>query len=125
MAAILSNRNYDSGTYQYGPVAIPIGVDRVKLLLDVTEMLNPLNTITFAAQVSQDGGVTWQHETVKFQGGPISTIDMGGNPIVRTPPFVSYHIFHLSNPGNSNRVAKVDVIVEGPRTKISADFEVF
>jgi hypothetical protein len=124
MPAILSNRNYNAGTYPYGPVAVPLGIEYVKLSLDVTDMLDPANVITFAAQVSQDGGVTWKNETVRFQGGPIRTTDMGGNPIVRTPPFISYHIFHLPNPENANRRAKVDLIVEGPRTKIGADFEV-
>ena len=121
---VIVNRKYNSGTYAFGPVVVPIGIEYVKLSLDVTDMTDPENTVVFAGQVSQDNGLPWRNETASFQGGPIRMTDMEGSPVTRTPPFVSYHIFHLPSPSNLKRRAKVDVIISGPQVKLGADLEV-
>lgn len=126
----LTNRKWQPGSYTFpsggqfaAGLSIPLGIEYVKLTLDVTDMLDSANVVMFAAEVSFDGGVTWRREGAAFQGGPIRMTDLGGAPIIRTPPFVSYHEFHFPEPGNSNRRVRVTLTLIGPATKLSSTVE--
>jgi hypothetical protein len=123
MAAILSNKKWQPGTYNYGPVAIPLGVEYVKLTVDVTDMLDPANRVTFDAEVSQDGGGVWRRERAVFAGGPIAAINPDGSPLTRSPPYISYHEFHVPNPQNQSRMARVALIIEGAAVKLGSTIE--
>ena len=121
---IVSKRNWQPGQYRL-PVAanfaegfvVPLGIEYVKLTLDVTDMTDPAQTIVFDADVSFNGGATWRHERAAFEGGPIK------NLATRTPPFVSYHEFHFPEPQNPNRKVRVTLTVAGIAARIASTLE--
>ena len=121
---IVSKRNWQPGEYRFPTAAnfadgvtLPVGVQYVKLALDVTDMTDPAQIVLFDAELSFDGGATWKPERASFQGGPIK------NLATRVPPFVSYHEFHFPEPTNANRRVRVTMTVAGIAARIASTVE--
>ena len=128
MPAMLAQRLWQPGTYLFpvggqfaDGVALPAGINYVKLTLDVTEMVDPAVTVAFDAEVSFDDGLTWHHNRVSFQGGPIRMTDAAGQP--RTPPFVSSHEFHVARSDLSTRRVRVSITISGLSIRLQSDLE--
>src|SRR5262245_38056110 len=81
------------GTYNFGPVSVPLNVKGVAAVMDVSQATDPLPAITAILEGSLDGGSTWMsagafqrtagNRTQKPPSGPVYTqvgATFGGGP---------------------------------------------
>lgn len=123
---ILTFKRWDPGTYNLASSPVPTGLRCVKFKFDVTEMTSPAISLSAEFEFSFDGGVTWrERNAVSFQGGPIRMTDLSGNPIVRTPPFVSTHEVWIGEPENANRRVRGSVKITGSSFRTTVSVEIY
>jgi len=121
---ILTNKRWNKGTYNIPSSPILVGLEYVKFSFDVTEMTDPALGVSAYFEISFDDGVTWPTKgNVLFQGGPIRLTDMAGNPVVRTPPFISTHEIYLADPTNTQRRIQGHVVISGGSFKTEVTLE--
>ncbi len=123
---IMGSRIWQSGTYDVVSTLLPTGFEYIRFGFDVTDMLVSVLSIAVTLEISYDGGITWGEKNgVRFQGGPIRMTDMEGNPITRTPPYISLHSTHISQPSNPNRRLRGAVVVAGGSLRTEVTLETY
>lgn len=131
-AILLGGSKRPAGIYRHPSafntgIPIPVGIKYVQLRVDVTNLTKPEYIVDILAEMSFDSGETFaRQERVRLQGGPIKMTDMGGNPIVRNPPYISTFEFHCPEPQNQNRRVRVTVELAGsPPVEVPINLDAF
>lgn len=92
---------------------VPQGVTELDLSIDVAQHLNPSVTLRIEAEISQDGGSTWEGGgSTDLPGG---TKDDDLKPLITLPFTVG-----VNNPANANRKCRVHVTCLNSVTKQAA-----
>jgi len=89
------------------PVSVPVGEDHAAVLVDITNMLDPSQSVTVLIECSLDGGDTWKPPVeFTFCGGPLK-------PRAAPPPYWSKVGFEVPEPANPSRLIRGEVTFAG------------
>lgn len=116
---LLTSGQRGTGTSTFRNINLPQGLQYIKFGIDMTNVLDSSTLITVSYVVRYDGGLS-EHGLVTFQGGPIRTVDLGGNPIVRTPPFISTHEVFIPRQEEVRRQFDCDIRIQTPVTTLTS-----
>jgi hypothetical protein len=94
---VLNNRAYAAGTFPFGPVNLPTGIESAECRIDRTALTSTTLQINWSFELSQDDGINWlSWGGAGTVGGVIQ--DEGGNTLT----FSAFTV-QLPNPTNPNR----------------------
>lgn len=106
MALIVPLGTYPAGIYPFGPTPIAQGLTRAICAIDISQMITPDKSYVYAAQISYDGGASWEDLTgASFVG-----------QIVKPGVTKQTNTVTLQQPENPNRRVKGTLTVVGTIT---------
>jgi hypothetical protein len=120
---VLSPSEYLPGTYMFPVTNFPLGYTLAELIIDRALWLNPASQLAWSADISHDGGVTWNQSP---QTGAAATTSGGvlffppGHPQAGQVRPVSRFSLGVLSPENPNRRVRGSFTVSGAPASISA-----
>lgn len=122
---VLPLGSYPDQTRALGPVALPTGASSISLSLlrctpsNLTIWPNASTTVALNADLSLDGGTTWQPWfTFTSQGGQVTP--EGGSTVAPT----TYFTTSIPAPANANRKVRATLTITGGPLKTAGDLTV-
>ena len=113
---------YGLGTYTFPVTDLPMGYTRAELIIDRTQWLDPSSQLAWQADVSMDGGSTWNQSP---QTGAAATVNGGvkfyqGGPQQGQVRTTSSFSMGLLNPDEPDRAVRGSFTVTVAAAEISA-----
>ena len=113
---------YSIGTHTFPVTGLPQGYTRAELIIDRTQWLDPSSQLAWQADVSMDGGSTWNQTP---QTGAAATVNGGikfyqGGPQMGQVRTTNSFTLELMNPDEPDRAVRGSFTVTVAAAEISA-----